>query len=391
MLTAILMTLISLREPSQLLERVRGVSVPADLKVETLSRDQIRPFLEQAIQDSYGDRFDALARLYQALRLLPRDVDARKALLDLYQGQVAAFYNPKDHTMKVIEGLDPDQPLLKILLVHELTHALQDRRLPLFRLMQERSGSRDRSLAIQTLLEGEAVLVMTMASLEETRSEAPADAKTRMAQLEKSLGLYAQDFSGLVPDAPRFFVHDMLIPYQAGVRYVFEAYKRGGWKAVDALYDHPPRCMEEILHPETKTSCPSLEAIASRLSLPGFSAVARDNFGETGFEYMFQNLDPATPRRAAEGWDGDEAVLYTGKRGEVVLWLTRWDTIKDRDGIVEALQAYAKKEGLSLRPVLGGRAALFMIATGPPPDLPGTVFDILRSLDGTSGRPSAGR
>jgi hypothetical protein len=391
MLSAILLTLISLKEPSRLLEQVRGVPAPADLKVESLPREQIRPFLEQAIQDSYGDRFDALARLYQALRLIPGDVDARKALLDLYQSQVAAFYNPKDHTMKVIEGLDPDQPLLKILLVHELTHALQDKRLPLFRLMQERSDSRDRSLALQTLLEGEAVLVMTMASLEETPSGPPPDAKERMARLEKSLGLYAQDFSGLVPDAPRFFVHDLLIPYQAGVRYVFAAYKRGGWKAVDALYGHPPQCMEEILHPETKTTCPSLDAAAFRLSLPGFEPLSRDNFGETGFEYMFQGLENETLRGAAAGWDGDEAVLHKGKQGEAVLWLTRWDTLKDRDGAVAALQAYAKKQGLTLRPVPAGRTVLFMIAAGPLPDLPQATSAILRSLDSDSGRPSARR
>jgi len=384
MFLGLLLTLVALKEPARVLELVRGVPVPSDLKVETLPRDRIRPFLEEAIRDSYGDKFDALAELYQALGLLPAGLDAKKALLDLYQGQVAAFYNPKDHTMKLIEGMDPDQPFLQVILVHELTHALQDRRLPLYKLMMERALSRDNTLALQTLLEGEAVLVMTMASMQAAEGGKDLDPNERNDILEKSLSLYSQDLSGLVPDAPKFFVNDLLIPYQVGVRYVFEAYKSGGWKAVDALYQHIPCCMEQILHPHALTGCPSLKSAALRLKLKGLAPVVTDSLGESGFDYVFNAaLDRPKAEAASAGWDGDLAALYKGKEGRLAVWFTRWDFPHDREEAVAAMLEYGRKGGLKVRPVVNGRSAVFFItdAAGPAAGLPGTLFDIIRTLE----------
>ena len=384
MFLGLLFALITLKEPARLLEQVRGVPAPADLKVEVIPRDRIRPYLQEAIRDSYGDRFDDLADLYKSLGLLPPGMDAKKALLDLYQSQVAAFYNPKDHTMKIIEGMDPDQPYLKVILVHELVHALQDRRLPLYKMMMERALSRDNTLALQTLLEGEAVLVMTMASIKSGDRGVISDPKMETEVLEKSLSLYSQDLTGLLPDAPKFFVNDLLVPYQVGVRYVFEAYKKGGWKAVDELYRRIPCCMEQILHPSGKGDCPTLKSAADRLGLKGSSPVISDSLGESGFEYIFDAaLDKAKASAACAGWDGDEAVLYKGKKGKTVVWFTRWDTEEDREEAVVAMLEYGKKANLKVRPVVGGRSAVFFIpdAKSPAADPPGTLSDIIRALE----------
>jgi hypothetical protein len=372
-LCSMVLAALSLTEPAQLLERVRQASLPPDLAVQSIPREALRPLLEEALADAYGDRFDDYAALYRALRLLPAGLDAREALLALYQGQVAAFYNPKDHTMKVVEGFDPGSPMVKFLLVHELTHALQDRRLPLYAAMTARAGDRDASLALQSLLEGEAVLAMTLAALDGS-DLAPSE---RERALDQALGMYGGDLAALVPDAPPFFVHDLLVPYQAGVRFVADAYRRGGWKAVDALYDPLPCCMEAVLHPGADARCPGLRGAAGSVAWPGRAPAVTDTLGETGFGYLLgTRLPPERARAAARGWDGDAAVLFRGPGGDAVAWLTRWDTPGDRREARDALRTWAAAEGVPLRDWGRRRAALFVLGApgGPPPDAPRTIL-----------------
>ncbi len=372
-----LLAVLSLGEPAQLLERVRGVPVPSDLPVRSLPREALRPFLEEALEDAYGDRFDDFAALYRALRLLPDGEDARESLLALYEGQVAAFYNPKDHTMTVVEGFDPESPILRLLLVHELTHAIQDRRLPLYERLTARAGNRDASLALQSLLEGEAVLVMTLAGAD--LDLLPEEERHR--RLDQALAPYGGDLSGSVPDAPPFFVHDLLIPYQAGVRFVAGAYKRGGWPAVDALYDRLPCCMEEVLHEDPLIRCPDLRPAAGALTLPGRRAAVTDTLGETGFRYLFSTRLPGPEAdRAARGWDGDAAVLF---EGGAAAWLTRWDTPRDRREAVAAMRAWARAEGVTLARWTRGSSALFLISNpgAPPPPKPVDLRSILKRTE----------
>lgn len=375
-----LLAALSLTEPAQLLERVRRVPVPPDLTVQSLPREALLPLLEEALADAYGDRFDDYAALYRALRLLPPGLDARDALLSLYQGQVAAFYNPKDHTMKVVEGFDIGSPLLRSLLVHELTHALQDRRLPLYKMMTARAGDRDASLALQSLLEGEALLVMTLASGDLDR--APAEERDR--RLDQALAAFGGDLASLMPDAPPFFVHDLLVPYQAGLRFVASAFKRGGWPAVDALFQDIPCCMEEVLHPEVSPACPSLRAAAAPLALPGLAFQVADTLGETGFEYLLSTrLPSAEAQTAARGWDGDAALLFRNAGGDVVAWLTRWDSAGDRKEAVRAMRQWAKAEGVPLASWDRGRSALFLLPGpgAPPPPAPEQPRTILKRTE----------
>ena len=373
MFLSIVLAALSLTEPAQLLERVREVAIPPDLAVQSLPREALRPLLEEALDDAYGARFDDYVALYRTLRLLPAAGNAREALLSLYQGRVAAFYNPKDHTMKVVEGFDPESPLLRTLLVHELTHAVQDRRLPLYEKMTARAGDRDSSLALQSLLEGEAVLVMTLAAGDLDR----LPKEERDKRLDQAVAAYGGNLAGLMPDAPPFFVHDLLIPYQAGLRYVVGAYQRGGWEAVDALYTRLPCCMEEILHPEKNPQCPTLRTVGSTVTLPGLKFLVADTLGETGFEYLLSTRLPLPrAREAAQGWDGDDALLFRGPGGDSVAWLTRWDTTADRKEAVRAMRDWARAENIPLTIWNRGHSALFQIAvpgTAAPAD-PKTIL-----------------
>jgi len=73
--------------------------------------------------------------------------------------------------------------------------------------------------------------------------DSTADAlANNLKQLPQALAVQA-------PNTPEGLSVPLLFQYSDGVRFVAEAYRRGGWPAVDALYRKPPESTHQILHP----------------------------------------------------------------------------------------------------------------------------------------------
>ena len=76
--------------------------------------------------------------------------------MDLYSEQVAGYYDPDSTTLFGVTGADPLQ--LRLVLAHEMVHALQGQYLPLDSILHD-IKSNDRLTAAQSVLEGQATLV----------------------------------------------------------------------------------------------------------------------------------------------------------------------------------------------------------------------------------------
>ena len=48
-------------------------------------------------------------------------------------------------------------------------------------------------------------------------------------------------FTGAAASVPRGVAEPLIFQYTDGVKFVAQAYQRGGWKAVDKLYSDPPQ------------------------------------------------------------------------------------------------------------------------------------------------------
>src|SRR5664280_705402 len=146
-------------------------------------------------------------------------------------------------------GLLSAETLLEdTLLAHELTHALQDRRLDLVPRLKALRDSSDGLLALEAFLEGEATVVMMDALLTQLPDEAKelVGAETLTTMMS---GLAAGATIECGEGVPPFFVKEMLFPYVGGTAWIQAKKKIGGWPAVDAAYARPPRTTSEILHP----------------------------------------------------------------------------------------------------------------------------------------------
>ncbi len=70
-----------------------------------------------------------LETTYRLFGLLPDTLQLRALLLDLYTEQVAGYYDPDSATLFAVADADPAQ--LRLVLAHEMIHALQGQYLPL--------------------------------------------------------------------------------------------------------------------------------------------------------------------------------------------------------------------------------------------------------------------
>jgi hypothetical protein len=124
-----------------------------------------------------------------------------------------------------------------------------------------------------------------------------------------------------------------------GFLFTGRARAHGPWTAVDALWADPPASTEQVLHPEKYDACEAPIAVdeATLPTLPGFGRpTASDVLGElVARTWLASVLPPEIAARAAAGWGGDRAGIYTARPGaspdggaapeRPLAWLTIWD------------------------------------------------------------------
>jgi hypothetical protein len=97
--------------------------------------------------------------LLKLLGLIPPQVSMRALTAQIYQDQVAGFYDPRTKRLALVRDAgDSDVGIGEITLAHELTHALDDEA---FGIKDSVEGFGDAATAYTALVEGDATSVMT--------------------------------------------------------------------------------------------------------------------------------------------------------------------------------------------------------------------------------------
>lgn len=253
-----------------------------------------------------GDRsdLDRQARVLRALRLVPAGVDVERAEEDLLRAQVIGYYDPKTKTL-VVRG-DGADAAVRHVVVHELTHALQDQWFDLE--AHERNLDDDASAAYTALVEGDAVRV--------ERAYIHGLTLADRQQIDRSGG-------GSVPsDVPPVLLERLEFPYTVGPTFVQALLDSGGRQRLDQAFLNPPPATSEVLHPEQ-----FLAGSAPRppgAPLADGPAIDQGSIGELGLDLLLQGLGQsaglsrAQIRAATGGWAGDRYVAWSSGRGACV-------------------------------------------------------------------------
>jgi hypothetical protein len=364
------------------LARLRQLPFLAPVPVVAVTAADAREMLAREMRRHFEPgELARLGRAYRALGLLPEDADLERALLDLYGDQVAGFYDPGTRRMvlvtealegglltRIVEGVLRRDLTGRLLLAHELTHALQDQH---FGLDVGRGdlGEDDADLARRAVYEGDATLAGFGVALGQLT---PRAAVSVAAKLERVPG----DLAKAYPHVPALIRDTVAFQYVAGTNFVSWAYNHAGWEGVNALLALPPRSTEQVLHPEKYFVAPEYPlAIHVGALAPyvkgGWEVVEETTLGELVVRVLAERFfDRSRAAQVASGWDGDRLVALTRDGTVALVWLTAWDSEADAREFLEAYREIvaAKRGGMGPPPRGDGRGGPAGVTLAEPSD-----------------------
>ncbi len=305
---------------------------PVPLVVKT--PDQAEAMMEADLMRDNTDNqleVDAIAGVLTGL--YPKGLDLKAASLKLLKSQVAGFYDPHGKEMVLVEGgsnvgitnsvaqfMIQRDIVGEMLLAHELTHALQDQNFDLESSLDKVKDDDDRALALKSVAEGDATMAgfaYAVGRMDNSTAETLTNSLKRLPQALKTDA----------PDTPEGLSTPLLFQYSEGVRFVAEAYRRGGWAAVDALYRNPPQSSHQVLHPElyfdTPTPTPRIELAGYDRILSDWKVADSDTFGELLLRVILErNLGKQSNDVAlAMRWVADRMIMLQRGHDVSVIWM----------------------------------------------------------------------
>ena len=369
-------------------ERVRNLKFVRRVPVLVENRERITEYVSTQIEE---DELERARVVYTALGLLPEHLDVRALLLRLMGEQVVGYYDADEKHLVVRDDImrgfaQPDEDdaetqaelaEARIVLLHELVHALQDQHLKLSEHIHAERDT-DASNAFHALVEGDATLAMIGYALE--REQVP---------LQRLTGNPAQvrSFSDVVrrsplagselEQAPAIVRVPLLSSYVDGLAFCASLHGRGRFDAVDNAHGDPPRSTEQVLHPERFAQRDTPTAVKLQtlpeLDSAGYEVVREDTLGELEMGVYFGQAGTLNEAKsAAEGWDGDRIRVYS-RAGypTAVVWLSVWDTEQDAEQAERAAQRVlsAGNAALQLRSAVYRRGSSVLLLRDIEPGL----------------------
>lgn len=337
-------------------EHYRGLKLERRVPWGRVSEAELRREVAADFQEDLPpDRLAAVELSLKAFGLIPEGMDLATYFPDLLTSQIAGFYDPHRKVLAVVDrpggllgkdavaqfGADVAHKMEDGLLVHELTHAIQDQHFDLDRLSDPDPLS-DGGVARLALVEGDASLVMFDDLVQQPLEDLP--------EARKLVGELMADAAGAgdggavaggkrlpgqkeMADAPAWFRDQLLFSYSRGAAFCLEVRQKGGQRLLDyAFAVDPPRSSEQILHPEKWYGRRDDPVVILWPDLgrefAGYAKAAEGQMGEEGIQVLLRPALPDGERAAAaaEGWGGDRFAVYRKAGRRLLAWIVDWDT-----------------------------------------------------------------
>lgn len=312
-----------------------GLKFKSEPLVLRRSREQVRDYLIHKFDQDLPPT--ELAGLQSALRLfglIPDSLELRPTMIDVLTEQVAGYYDPDSNALYIPADIEPFQ--LRIVVSHELVHALQDQYVRLDSIITQRHAN-DRRSAAQAILEGQATVAQIPVLMPEQNPDTfPLGwfwrQRAAMAAQQSQMKQFAH--------APLWMREGLIFPYLGGADFiVWFRHKYFGRSVLDSM----PRSTEQILHPERYGLHD--EPTEVTFAANGDTVQWEDNLGEYETRLLFQQLlgNEAEATTLATGWDGDRYEVL-GPKSDVLVWYTVWDDAAAATRFTGGLQrAWAKR------------------------------------------------
>lgn len=387
----------------QEVEEIRGWKFKHPVRKDIRNEKQLREFIEKRVFEDElgGGKLEGKEALLRMVGLIPPGCDLRKTFMDVLLNQVGGFYDPqtKAFYMLVRSGVDYGVLVNRIMIAHELTHALDDQYFDLDRLMKSRDLTEDWGYTIGAVVEGSATELMSRYA-----AIAMQSGKYDMRELQQVMESEMERSKAFL-EAPPYF-STLIANYLCGMTFLLRgdltllADENGGAEIgarMKRLVQEPPESSEQILHPEkywepdqrdapVQIDDPAAEGVLQRMLGPDVRITHRDTLGELlcglltvdekrPLDIALAMLPDFWTNEASAGWGGDRFYVIGERpgapregnrpddghepKGPRGVWITAWDTKRDRD---EFIRGYELERKLSQRHLVrvGERVAVFL-------------------------------
>ncbi|HCF96580.1 MAG TPA: hypothetical protein DEW46_16125 [Verrucomicrobia bacterium] len=331
------------REIERTVEKLRGLKFKEPVEYLTLERSDLKAILEEEIFKVYSKeelRIEGLA--FEHLGFIPEGAGADLATmyLSLLEEQIGAFYEPVSNRLVTLDANAYEGAINRMLLAHELTHALEDQHYRLEELPLNEKGNDDKILAISCALEGSATRLMDAFFTQ--------DPLTETVSLEELTSVGGGGYKQIA-QAPLYMREMLTFPYLGGRKFTDDLVGFGGIRLLNHTLENPPTTTEQVLHPEKYYPIPEVP-MAVPPGLDPFEdkeveLLVENCAGELGMRLFFtHHLNAFQAIGPAMGWNGDRWYFYrfpnTGSSPAYGwAWWSAWDSPAEAD---EFLKGYRK-------------------------------------------------
>jgi hypothetical protein len=316
------------------LQQLRQLSFikPVPLVVDNSAQADHDMRVEMA-HDVSDEEFRLDGRAGSLIGLYPAGIDLKRETIKLLDNQVAGFYDPDTKRMIVVSGaagagvlagttqfLMQRDLMGEMVLAHELTHALQDQHFDLSGHLDALKDNDDRALALKSVAEGDATITgfgYVIGGMDQAKLD------VLVSQLSELPEMFAKE----AKSAPEALRTPLIFQYSAGVDFVAQAYRRGGYGAVDQLFRHPPQSSQQIIHPELYFDRPTPPAEITlagyQAALAGWTKADENCEGELLLSVILKLAfgDHAPQVALAQSWKGDRIVTLTRGTDLSIIWM----------------------------------------------------------------------
>jgi hypothetical protein len=312
----------SLRAIEAQVAQIRGLQPLSEPELKLLDPSSLNAYLTDAFERDYlpSEREADQKELVMLGLIKPTD-DLVQIELNLLNSQVVGVYDPDAKSMFVLANDGGFGPGERITYAHEFNHALQDQYFNLDSIAPKHPDSNDRSLAVHSVVEGDAVLLQTLwAQANITQDE--------LMQLARAGG--SDDGLGRVPLVVRA---ELLFPYVEGFNFVRQVFRQGnGYAAVDDVLRNPPESTSQVLHPDKYRD----QVHPVEVQLPDLATTLGSDWrrvgggvlGELDTRVLLEQwgTDHTEAVRVAAGWSGDRWQVVDRDGRSAIVVKSTWET-----------------------------------------------------------------
>jgi hypothetical protein len=313
------------------LSEITGWKVKRKVPADYISKDQLHVFVQKRLREAVKPeelRIETIT--LRMFGLIPDNFDLEKATIELVTEQAAAFY---DYHRKRLFITESDGTFIekRIVLVHELAHALADQQFSLAKYIKKGNENDDEATAREAVMEGQATWLM-WAYAQRLNGGDPRPSATILDTMRNSDPGSAGAQYPVFQNAPLYMRESLVFPYNQGALFQNAVIEKLGQAGFSAVFRNAPADTAQILHPAEyfeQVKPPKLNA-----PLPPehkrYRTVAEGSVGEFDHSILLEQYfshDEAT--RVAPHWRAGVFRLLAGKKDKqsyVLTYESEWDS-----------------------------------------------------------------